>query len=246
MGAEIRIGAVVPTFDNPRTVRGVVQALQPHVEQVVVVDDGSGPDARAVIDDLAREGLADVVRRPSNGGKGAAMRDGFERAHQLGLTHALQIDADGQHAIADVPAALDEARAHPSALIVGLPIFDETIPRSRLWGRKLSVFWVGVETGGRFKDDPLCGFRVYPLAATRAAMERSRADRMDFDPEVLVRMVWAGTPVRAVSVHVRYLRPEEGGVSHFRMVRDNLLISWMHTRLCATFCARVLFGKARG
>ena len=241
-GEEIRVGAVVPTFDNPKTVRAVVEALRPHVERVVLVDDGSGPDARAEIERIGTDGLADVVRRPTNGGKGAAMRDGFERAAELGLTHVLQIDADGQHAIDDVPGALAEARAHPEALVVGQPLFDDTIPKSRLWGRKLSVFWVGVETGGRFRDDPLCGFRVYPLRATGAAMERTRADRMDFDPEVLVRMVWAGTPVRAVPVHVRYLRPEEGGVSHFRMVRDNLLISWMHTRLCAT----AIFRRPRG
>src|SRR5687768_9518073 len=103
--SDLRYCALIPTFDNPRTVRGVVESLRPHVERVIVVDDGSGPEARAVLEAVAREDLADVVRRDVNGGKGAAVKDGFRRARELGFTHALQVDADGQHEIADVPAA---------------------------------------------------------------------------------------------------------------------------------------------
>lgn len=225
-----RYVAIIPTFDNARTLEGVVRGVRRWLPDVIVVDDGSGPEARAVAEDLGRRGLAEVVLRERNGGKGAAVKTGLERARGRGATHALQVDADGQHDLEDVPRMLEASRAHPDALVLGVPLFDESAPRSRVVGRRISVFWVRVETGGDHIADPLCGFRVYPVEGTLSA--GAHGDRMDFDPEVAVRMVWNGVPVVHVPTHVRYLPAEEGGVSHFRMVRDNLLISWAHTRLC--------------
>ena len=231
--------ALIPTYDNPSTVRGVVEAVSAHLPDVVLVDDGSGPAGRAACEAVARDGLARLERHGRNRGKGAAVKTGFAAARRLGFTHALQIDADGQHDASDVPRFLAEARAHPDALILGRPIFDETQPRVRAWARQLSIFWANVETGGRVIADPLCGYRVYPIAAALAA--DARGDHMEFDPEIPVRMAWAGTPIRNLPTRVRYLSAEEGGVSHFQLGRDNARITWLHTRLVLERARRALF-----
>jgi polyprenyl-phospho-N-acetylgalactosaminyl synthase len=207
-----------------------------------VVDDGSGPLGRAAVDGLDRRGLARVVRRQKNGGKGAAVKTGLRFAEGLGYSHALQVDADGQHAIDDVPRFLAAARAAPDALVLGAPTFDASAPAARLVGRKITQFWTNVETFGRVIHDPMCGFRVYPIAAAIAA--DARGDAMDFDPEIAVRMVWGGAPVINLETRVRYLPAREGGVSHFRLVLDNARISWMHARLVAAAIRRLLTGRA--
>ncbi len=220
---------LVPTYDNPLTVRGVVQEARAYVDDVVVVDDGSAEEGRRAVESIARDGLARAVFRPKNGGKGAAVKTGFLAVRDLGCTHALQVDADAQHAIDDVPRFLQASRENPRALVLGAPAFDATAPRSRLVGRKITQFWANIETFGRVIADPMCGFRVYPVDQAIAA--GARGDAMDFDPEIAVRMVWAGVPVINLPTRVRYVSREAGGVSHFRMVRDNLLITWMHTRM---------------
>ena len=239
----LRVCAIVPTYDNPRTIRRVVEEIRAHVEDVIVVDDGSGEAGREAVGALAREGLATAVRREANGGKGAAVRDGLRHAAARGYTHALQIDGDLQHDTGDIPTLLARAEANPEALVLASPRFDASAPKARRWGRMITVFWIHVETFGRVIDDAMCGFRVYPIGAALAA--NARGDRMDFDPEIAVRMVWNGVPVINVPTSVRYVPREDGGVSHFRMVRDNVVISWMHTRLvCAAFWhgLRRLFG----
>lgn len=229
--------AVIPTYNNPDTILRVVASIQAHVPDVFVVDDGG--------DDVARRALAEVERRPgvvvhhrsSNGGKGAAVKDGLSLAASAGFTHALQVDADGQHDLQDVPRFLQQARANPAHLVLGHPVFDDTVPKTRLRARQITVFWVSIETAGRSIVDPMCGFRVYPIApAMRAG---TRGNFMDFDPEIAVRMVWGGAPVTNLATRVRYLGTEEGGVSHFHMLWDNVRISWMHTRLCCEAVFRV-------
>jgi polyprenyl-phospho-N-acetylgalactosaminyl synthase len=229
---EFRPCALIPTYDNPRTLRAVVERVRAQVADVVVVDDGSAEPGRREAARLAEDGLARVTRRARNGGKGAAVKTGFRFAHELGYTHALQVDADGQHALADIPRFLEAAARAPEALILGAPIYDHTAPRGRLVGRKITLFWTRVEAGRDVIADPMCGFRVYPLAAALAAPRTG--DRMDFDIEIAVRMAWMGVPIVNLPTKVRYLSREEGGVSHFRMFRDNVRISWMHTRLACT------------
>jgi polyprenyl-phospho-N-acetylgalactosaminyl synthase len=226
---DLRPCCLVPTFDNPATLRQVVERVRLFLSEVVVVDDGSAEPGRTVAEELAREGLAHLTRRPRNGGKGAAVKTGFETALQLGYTHALQIDADGQHDLADIPKFLEASTREPRALILGAPRFDGSVPASRLKGRELTRFWTHLEIGSKLIEDPMCGFRIYPLAA--AARANARGNRMDFDPEIAVRLVWQGVPVVNLPTRVRYLSKEEGGVSHFRLIEDNLRISWMHTRL---------------
>lgn len=233
--------ALVPTYDNPATVRAVVERIRRWLPDVIVVDDGSGPEGREAVAALGREGLAHVHHRPVNGGKGAAVRDGFRLARERGFTHAVQLDADGQHEAADIPAFLEAARAEPRALVLGRPIFDATAPNVRMRGRLVSRFFTDLETGRRVIADPLCGYRVYPVEAALAS--GTSGDRMEFDIEIAVRMAWNGCPVVNVPTRVRYVPRSEGGVSHFRMFRDNVRISWIHTRLCTVAVLRLLTGR---
>lgn len=239
--APFRPCVLIPTYDNPRTIRSVVERSRAHLSDVLVVDDGSGPEGRAACEAVAAEGLAHVVHRPQNGGKGAAVKTGFAAAHELGFTHALQVDADGQHNIDDIPRFLEVAEQHRDALVLSVPQFDESAPRARQIGRKITIFWVNLETGGRVIHDPLCGFRVYPLVDTlRVSVS---ADMMDFDPEIAVRLAWSGVPVINLPMKVRYISAEDGGVSHFRVFWDNFLMSWMHTRLCVEKVFGLMAGK---
>ena len=223
---------LIPTYNNPITIAGVVDAARRHLPDVLIVDDGSGDEGRRALDALAEGGLARVTRREHNGGKGAAVKTGFRVARELGFTHAVQIDADGQHDVADIPRFLALAAARPEAAVLGHPVFDETMPRGRRAAHELTNFWCGVETAGRVITDPQCGFRVYPLDAALAT--GVGADRMAFDIEIAVRLAWAGVPIINVPTRVRYLPREGGGVSHFRPVRDNAAITWMHIRLVVT------------
>lgn len=236
---EFRVAALIPTYDNPATIRAVVEAVRVHLPDVLVVDDGSSAPGREACAQLARDGLAEVVHRPVNGGKGAAVKTGLEALRARGYTHAFQIDADGQHAIADMPRFIAAAELHPEALVLGSPEFDDTAPRARLIGRQITCFWTNVETLGRVIRDPMCGYRVYPLGPALEANARGNA--MDFDPEIAVGIAWTGTPVLNLATRVRYVSREQGGVSHFRLWRDNLLISWMHTRMVIALLFRMFF-----
>lgn len=223
----MKVCAIVPTYDNAATLARVVEEVRRHLPDVVVVDDGSAPPARAVAEGLAAAGACALVRRERNGGKGAAVKDGLRWASEHGFDHALQIDADLQHDAADIPRLLERLAPGRDTLVLGQPVFDASAPRGRLAARKISVFWAVVETLGRKVGDPLCGFRVYPvLAALRA---RARGDAMDFDPEIAVRLVWSGVRVEHVATRVSYL---PGGVSHYRGFADTALIALAHTRLC--------------
>ena len=239
MGELFQPCALVPTYDNPATIGAMVEGIHKWLADVVVVDDGSGPVGRQAIQALASSQGVHIHRREENGGKGAAVKDGFRVAQRLGFSHVLQVDADGQHRLEDIPRFLEAARSSPNALILGYPQFDSSAPRSRVMGRRITWFWTNLETyGKRIIRDAMCGIRVYPLdQAIRAA---ARGNAMDFDPEIVVRMVWQEVPVVNLPTRVRYIAPEDGGVSHFRLVRDNALISWMHTRLVVGAILRLI------
>jgi len=228
-----RACALIPTYENPTTVGEVVRAVAGHLPQIILVDDGSSAAGRDVCAGLAAEGLVTLVRQERNQGKGAAVMNGMALAHELGFTHAFQIDGDSQHDIAAVPGFLSASRERPRDMVLGYPVYDETVPSARRWGRRLTNFWVGIEVGRSAKvTDAMIGFRVYPVLAALASGTKAR--RMDFDVELLVRMVRMGLGVVNLPVSVRYLAAEEGGVSHYRPFVDNLRLSVMHTRLCVS------------
>jgi glycosyltransferase involved in cell wall biosynthesis len=197
----------------------------------ILVDDGSEPRCAETLTRLAAANPARVtlVRHDRNRGKGAAVMSGLARAHELGHTHAVQIDADDQHTLGDIPAFVELAREHPAAIIAGQPVFDESVPAVRLYFRYLTHILVWVDTLSLEIRDSMCGFRVYPVARTLDLSRRVYIGRrMDFDSEVLVRSWWEGTEVISRRTAVRYPR---NGVSHFRMFRDNVHMTRMHIRL---------------
>jgi glycosyltransferase involved in cell wall biosynthesis len=231
---------VIPVYEHAGPLRTVLEKLRPGGFRCVVVDDGSGEACRKALEDLATalDTQVTLKRLERNGGKGAAVKAGLRLAADLGFTHALQVDADGQHDLDAVPRLLAAAEREPAAVICGLPVFDASVPASRLYGRRVTNFWIRVNTLSGGIPDGMCGLRVYPLAATLRVLGAGRTgNRMDFDPEVLVRLKWAGLALRFLPVAVNY---PEGGVSHFRLGQDNALISWMHTRLFFGMLARLV------
>lgn len=221
---------LIPCYNHAGPLAAVLARLAEFELPCLLVDDGSEPVAAAALDALAAQHpWVSLLRHSHNQGKGGAVMTGLRRAHELGFSHALQVDADGQHDLTDLPALLAEARQHPAALVSGRPLYDDSVPKGRLYGRYITHVWVWIETLSFAIKDSMCGFRVYPLAPTCALLERvTLGRRMDFDTEVMVRLHWAGVPMRFVPTRVIY--PVDGR-SHFRLFRDNLDISWMHTRL---------------
>ena len=221
---------VIPVYNHPDTIGGTVAAVRSHGLPCVLVDDGSEPRCAGVLDALAAAGDGvTLVRLPVNQGKGGAMMAGLREALRLGYTHALQIDADGQHDANDIPRFIATARARPGNVICGTPLYDASVPKGRLYGRYITHVWVWINTLSFEIRDSMCGFRVYPLKVTVAVLDGANIGRrMDFDIEVLVRLVWRG--LRLVNLPTRVTYPLDG-ISHFKALRDNVLISRMHARL---------------
>jgi glycosyltransferase involved in cell wall biosynthesis len=237
-GPELITGAIIPTFRHVSRLPHIVARLNLLGLPVIIVDDGNSEQDAASI--AALENVASGVRvrrRAQNGGKGAAVKDGLTVARSSGWTHAIQIDADGQHDLDAVPAMLAMARETPGAVICGVPVYDSTIPRSRKIGREITHFWVRLETLSNEISDSMCGLRIYPVAETVEVLSREMiGDRMDFDTEILVHLNWRGLRIREAPVKVTY---PEGNVSNFRMWSDNVRISLMHTRLAVQAPVRV-------
>ena len=220
---------LIPVYDHEGAIGEVVRRVLAQDQRCLLVDDGSSPACAAVLDELAKLDGVHLLRLPRNLGKGGAVMTGFREAARLGATHALQIDADGQHDAGDIPAFIEDARRYPHAVICGVPRYDASVPKARLYGRYLTHVWVWINTLSFDIRDTMCGFRVYPLAATLALIdEETPGSRMDFDTEIMVRLHWRGVGVIERETRVTY--PQDG-VSHFDVWRDNLHISRMHARL---------------
>jgi glycosyltransferase involved in cell wall biosynthesis len=221
---------IVPVYDHERAIGGVVAGIRRTGVPCILVDDGSGPACARALDRIAAsdKGVT-LIRLAVNSGKGAAVEAGLRAALAQGRTHALQIDADGQHEIADLTRFFDEARKHPHSLVCGRPTFDDDVPKSRRYGRYLTHVMVWINTLSFDVPDSMCGFRVYPLPQVIRLLDSVHLGSfMDFDIEVLVRLHWRGQPMRWLDTRVAY--PADG-VSHFRLWRDNVRITVMHTRL---------------
>ncbi|WP_043649380.1 glycosyltransferase family 2 protein [Chitinilyticum litopenaei] len=229
--SDFRPCIVVPVYNHEHAIARVLGQIEAHALPCILVDDGSAESCRQALVALAdaNSGWVTLHRHPSNQGKGGAVCTALRLAGELGYTHAVQIDADGQHDTRDIPRFLEAARAEPQALVSGAPVYDDSVPKGRLYGRYLTHVWIWINTLSLDIRDSMCGFRVYPLASTLALLARCRlGQRMDFDPEIMVRLHWAGVPVRQLPTAVSY--PLDG-VSHFALWRDNALISGMHARL---------------
>jgi predicted LPLAT superfamily acyltransferase/GT2 family glycosyltransferase len=221
---------LIPIYNHKDSIGNTLASIAGFDLPCVVVDDGGDEPTKAVLAALEQQyEWVRVIALPQNSGKGAACREGFLWAIENGFTHALQIDADGQHNPQDIPALLAAAKNSPDALVSGCPVYNDSVPRSRLYGRYITHFWVWIETLSLQIKDSMCGFRAYPLGETgRLIRDGHIGERMDFDTDIMVRLYWRGVPVEFVPTAVNY--PEDG-VSNFDVWKDNLRISKMHTRL---------------
>lgn len=232
---------LIPSYNPGRTVVDTVQAARRQWAPVWVVVDGSTDGSDGWLQAMAADdpGLR-VIVQPANQGKGAAVLEGITRARAEGFTHALTMDSDGQHPAELIPRFMQASQAQPAAMVLGKPVFGPEAPALRVNGRKVSNGWANLETLWSGIGDSLYGFRVYPIEPLMLVMRSQRfMRRFDFDPEAVVRLSWAGVPAINLDAPVRYLSAGEGGVSHFRYLRDNTLLTWMHTRLFLGFLLRL-------
>jgi glycosyltransferase involved in cell wall biosynthesis len=232
---------LIPSFDTGGKVYETVAAARAQWTPVWVVVDGSTDGTAQGLQALAADdaGLR-VFVLPRNQGKGAAVLHGLQQAQAEGFSHALTMDADGQHPADLIPAFMQASMARPETMVLGRPVFDASAPLLRVRGRRVSNAWTNLETLGAGVGDSLYGFRVYPVGALIAVMRGQRwMRRFDFDTEAVVRLAWRGVKPVNRDAPVKYLSAAEGGVSHFRYGRDNLLLTWMHSRLMVGFVLRL-------
>jgi len=232
---------VVPSYNTGSQVYETVRAARVHWAPVWVVVDGSTDGTREGLEQMAREDpQLRVLVLARNSGKGSAILQALREASAAGFSHVLTMDADGQHPASSIPEFMAASMTAPASLILGIPDFDASAPALRVKGRRVSNWWANLETLWMGIGDSLFGFRVYPVRPLLEVMQATRwMRRFDFDPEAAVRLVWRGLAPVNLPAPVRYLRPEEGGVSHFRYWRDNVLLTWMHFRLMLGFAARL-------
>ena len=232
---------LIPSYNAGAKAVETARAARAHWCPVWVVVDGSTDGSTEGLRAMAAtdSGLRLFVL-PANAGKGAAVLHGLQAAHDAGFTHALTMDSDGQHPAALIASFMQASIARPDAMVLGRPVFDASAPLLRVRGRRISNGWTNLETLGAGIADSLYGFRVYPVEDLIAVMRRQPwMRRFDFDTEAVVRLAWRGVKPVNLDAPVRYLSAEEGGVSHFRYGRDNVLLTWMHLRLMLEFVLRL-------
>jgi glycosyltransferase involved in cell wall biosynthesis len=238
---------VIPNYNHTILLDELIAKLMQFNLPIIMVNDGSSADATQFFRDLSKKHPnLNVIEHQNNQGKGGAVQTGLRTAFEQGFSHALQVDADGQHDLGDVNKLITESKNFPEALISGKPIYDESIPKHRYYARNITHFWVWIETLSFQIKDTMCGYRVYPLASTVQLLQQKKlGKRMDFDIEVMVKLFWKNIDLRFIDTAVDY---PEHGVSHFRALEDNILISWMHTRLFFGMLPRIpqlIFRKFR-
>jgi glycosyltransferase involved in cell wall biosynthesis len=226
----VKQGFIIPVYNHGKTTGPLVEKLSPFGLPIILVDDGSDTETKALLAEIpAAFPLAVLVTLEKNCGKGGAVSAGIDKAHELGLSHVLQIDADGQHDAGRAGFFLEQSAAHPEAAICSYPVFDDSVPLSRKRGRAFANAWALIVTLSGDITDAMCGFRVYPVEPVRRIFHRHHLDqRMGFDLDILIRMSWANIPFLFFPVRVSY--PPDG-ISHYHYVRDNVRITWMFTRL---------------
>lgn len=231
-------GFVIPVYNHPHYIQALLEHLNDFALPVIMVNDGSDAECTQLLHMLDQQfEHVILVEHAMNQGKGQAVMTGLQKAFDLGLSHALQIDADGQHDWQDIAKFLQISQQHPKAMVIGQPIFDETVPKKRLYGRYATHIWVWINSLSFDIKDSMCGFRIYPLAATIQILNTAKFQaRMGFDSEILVRLKWENIPF--INVPTKVIYPEQG-ISHFHVWRDNLGMSQAHSRLFAGMLLRL-------
>jgi glycosyltransferase involved in cell wall biosynthesis len=230
---------IIPVYNHEQAIVQLISRLKEYGIPCLLVNDGSSATCSQVLEELARKesGWLKQLNRAENGGKGAAVIDGFKAAQHLGFTHALQIDADGQHNTNDIPRFIEAGRLNPDAMILGQPVFDESVPKIRLYGRRITNLLIAIDTLSLAITDGMCGFRLYPLAAVNKLISATPIGRrMDFDIDIVVRLYWQGLEAINIPTAVHY--PYDG-VSHFKLWHDNVMISRTHARLLFGMLVRI-------
>jgi len=228
---RMRTCIIIPVYNHEHAIPRVISRLKGYGIYCLLVNDGSSAACSEVLEACARQesGWLTLLNRAENGGKGAAVIDGFNTAIRLGYTHALQIDADGQHNIDDIPRFLEAGRLNPEAMILGQPVFDESVPISRMYGHSLTNLCIVINTLSLAIADGMCGFRLYPLAAVDKLIRTTPIGQgMNYDVDIVVRLYWQG--VEAINIPTAVHYPYDG-VSHFKLWRDNVMIAKTHAKL---------------
>ncbi|WP_432464550.1 glycosyltransferase family 2 protein [Agarivorans sp. QJM3NY_33] len=233
---SFKIAALIPCYNHGATVQSVVATLRELALEVLVVDDGSDSETQQHLAKVSQIEQVNCLRLNQNQGKGGAVMAGMQALYNQGYSHVIQVDADGQHDLNQIQPLIHLAKQQPTAVISGCPIYDNNVPKARLYGRYATHCSVWLETLSFEIKDAMCGFRVYPLQACWQLMQQhSLGKRMDFDIEILVRLYWQGLSI--VQLPIKVIYPEDG-LSHFKALDDNLKISWLHTRLIASMLPR--------
>lgn len=220
---------LIPCYNHGSTIASVLDSLASFNLPVLLVDDGSNQETKLALQEAEKRQNVSLITLPINQGKGVAVMTAMRHAYSQGYSHAIQIDADGQHDVAALPELIETSRKYPDHLISGRPVYDDSVPKARLYGRYITHIWVWIETLSFEIKDSMCGFRSYPLKESIEVMDQNRiGSRMDFDTEICVRLFWNGVRFKFINTRVIY---PENGISHFDSVWDNVKISWMHTRL---------------
>lgn len=221
---------VIPNYNHTQHIEQVLEAIEPLELPVILVNDGSNEQTTQFLNQLPKQfSFVQLINLPVNSGKGGAVMAGLSAAYDQGFSHAIQVDADGQHNISDIPNFIGLSNSHPRSVICGIPDYDESVPMGRLIPRYITHFWVWIETLSFKIKDSMCGYRLYPLEPTVKLINSSSiGKRMDFDTEILVKLYWQEVNIISLPTKVTY--PEDGS-SHFRMLKDNWLITKMHTKL---------------
>lgn len=227
----MRICIIIPVYNHPVAIVQLVKCLKPFGLFCFLINDGSSTECSQVLSQISKQQSSwlTLYNREQNGGKGAAVIDGLQLAIQQGFSHAIQVDADGQHAIVDIKHFVKACQENPQHLILGQPYFDQSVPKGRLYGRYFTNLWIWINTLSFAIKDGMCGFRCYPLSAVEPLLNSvCLGQRMDFDIEIVVRLYWQGLDVINIPTQVQY---PLNGISHFQLFRDNLLISKKHAQL---------------
>ena len=232
-----RLCVIIPTYNNVHTIGKVVQDVMVYCDQLIVVDDGCTDGTLDVLQSLSES--IHIVSYQPNRGKGHALVAGFRKAKELGYTHAITIDADGQHFADYIPQLIEEMEKHPQAIIVGCRnLTEKNMPRQNTFANRFSNFWFRLQTGVNLSDTQ-SGYRLYTLSSLRGL--GLITSRYEAELELLVFAAWAGVQICSVPVKV-YYPPVGERVSHFRPVYDFVRISILNTILCV---AALVYGYPR-